>query len=138
MKKLLDTHTLTLSHCVSYSLTHSFSPSSSDPTLNLHNLCLVMTSVKNWFRLGDYLRGLGVPGSVLSEIRDSTDYKTEEEKKVALLRYFLDHVPMASWQTVAGALHRREEEKALQMVQPFLPPSGESVFLAARPWGRDL
>ena len=88
-----------------------------------------MTSVKAWFRLGDYLSGVGVPLPVCLEIRDSTDYKTEEEKKAALLRYFLDNVPTASWQTVAGALHYREEKKALQMVQAFLPPTGESVFL---------
>ena len=123
MKKLPHTHTHT------HTVTHSFSPSSSDPTLNLHNLCLVMTSVEDWYSLGGYSSGLGVPPSVLSEIRDSTDYKTEEEEKAALLRYFLENVPMASWQTVAGALHSEEEKKALQMVQPFLPPSGESVFL---------
>ena len=87
-----------------------------------------MTSVKDWYPLGDYDYGLGVPGSVRNEIRVSTDYKTEEEKKAALLQYFLDNAPMASWQTVAGALHYWEEEEALQMVQPFLPPSGESVF----------
>ena len=80
-----------------------------------------MTSVKDWYRLGHYYLGLGVPGPVRDEIRDSTDYKTEEEKKAALLQYFLDNVPMASWQTVAGALHWR---KALQMVKAFLPPSG--------------
>ena len=97
-----------------------------------------MTSVKDWNSLGGYHYGLGVPPSVCYETSLSTDYKTEEEKKVALLRYFLDHVPMASWQTVAGALHYEEEEEALLMAQPFLPPSGESVFLAARPWGRDL
>ena len=135
MKKLLHpyTHTHTLTHTHrprdTHSITHSFSPSSSDPTLNLHNLCLVMTSVKAWYSLGDYSSGLGVLGSVCAEIRASTDYKTEEEKKAALLRHFLDNAPMASWQTVAGALHWREEEKALQMVQAFLPPSGESVFL---------
>ena len=88
-----------------------------------------MTSVKDWIRLGDYLHGLGVPGSVRVEISASTDYKTEEEKKAALLQYFLDNVPMVSWQTIAGVLHYREEEEALQMVQAFLPPSGESVFL---------
>ena len=99
-----------------------------------------MTSVKDWYRLGEYPDGLGVPDSVLEEIRASTDYKTEEEEKEALLQYFLENVPMASWQTVAGALHWREEEKALQMVQPFLPPSGESVFLGmcGHYWGRDL
>ena len=137
MKKLLHpyTHTLSFSLCLTHthththSITHSFSPSSSDPTLNLHNLCLVMTSVKDWDRLGGYHSGLGVPPSVCLEIYRSTDYKTEEEKKAALLQYFLDNVPMASWQTVAGALHYRSEEEALQMVQAFLPPSGESVSL---------
>ena len=88
-----------------------------------------MTLVKDWDSLGSYRYGLGVPPSVLVEVRDSTDYKTEEEKKAALLQYFLENVPMASWQTVAGALHYWEEKKALQMVQAFLPPSGESVFL---------
>ena len=91
-----------------------------------------MTSVKDWYSLGIYISDLGVPPSVRDEIRDSTDYKTEEEKKAALLQYFLNHVPMASWQTVAGALHYLEEKKALQMVQAFLPPSGESVFLGMR------
>ena len=86
-----------------------------------------MTSVKDWYLLGSYHYGLGVPVSMRDEIRASTDYKTEEEKKAAFLQYFLDNVPMASWQTVAGALHMREEKKALQMVQPFLPPSGESA-----------
>ena len=87
-----------------------------------------MTPVKDWDSLGSFF-GLGIPDSVRNDIRASTDYKTEEEKEVALLQYFLDNVPMASWQTVAGALHYREEKKALQMVQAFLPPSGESVFL---------
>ena len=88
-----------------------------------------MTSVKDWYHLGHFITGLGVPDSVLDEIRDSTDYKTEEEKKAALLQYFLYSVQMASWQTVAGALHYWEEKKALQMVKAFLPPPGESIFL---------
>ena len=88
-----------------------------------------MTSVKDWYRLGDYYSGLCVPRSVCDEIRYSTTYKTEDEKKAAFLQYFLDNVPMASWQTVAGALHYREEKKALQMVQAFLPPSGESILV---------
>ena len=85
-----------------------------------------MTSVKDWYRLGNYFYGLGVPVSVCDGNNHSTDYKTEEEKKEALLKY---NVSMASWQTVAGALHCWEEKKALQMIKPFLPPSGESVFL---------
>ena len=88
-----------------------------------------MTSVEDWddlgySGLGDYLSGLRVPRSLRNDISHSTDYKTEEEKKSALLQYFLDNVPMASWQIVAGALHRREEVKALKMVKVLLPPSG--------------
>ena len=38
----------------------------------------------------------------------STAYQTEEEKKEALLLYYLHTMPMASWQNVAGALHYQE------------------------------
>ena len=61
------------------------------------------------------------------EIRDNTAYKTEEEKKEALLLYYLHNVPMASWPSVAIALHSREEETASQAANVFLedPPTGQ-------------
>ena len=90
-----------------------------DPTLTINNLRLVMASVKNWYYLGQR-GGLNVPDAVCHEIRDSTAYQTEEEKKEALLLYYLDTMPMASWQNVAGALHFRKEKTALQAVKVFL------------------
>ena len=90
-----------------------------DPTLTINNLRLVMASVKDWYGLGCG-GGLDVPVPVCEEIRTSTAYQTEEEKKEALLLYYLDTVPMASWQNVAGALHSMKEETALQAVKAFL------------------
>ena len=84
-----------------------------DPTLTINNLRLVMASVKNWY-------GLYVPNAVCNEIWASTAYQTGEEKKEALLLYYLHTMPMASWQDVAGALHYKKEETALQAVKAFL------------------
>ena len=99
---------------------------STDLTLTYNNLRLVMISVVNWYELGDYNYGLGVPYAVLDEIKNNTAYKTEEDKKEALLRYFLKNVPMASWQKVAGALYRMEEKTALKVVKAImiLRPTG--------------
>ena len=85
-----------------------------------------MISVVNWYKLGDYECGLGVPRAVLDEIKNNTAYKTEEDKKEALLRYFLKNVPMASWEKVAGALYRMEEKTALEAVKAImiLRPTG--------------
>ena len=95
-------------------------PPCADPSLTINNLRLVTASVKNWYDLGHYAGGLGVPEAVRDEIRYNTNYQTEEEKKEALLVYYLHNVPMASWPSVAGALHYREEKTALQAVKAFL------------------
>ena len=102
--------------------------SCADPTLNYNNLHRLTASVKNWSDLGHYDSGLGVPRAVLDEI--NTAYQTEEEKKEALLLYFLHNVPMASWQRVAGALHWMEEKTALEAVRAFtiFTPAGQSLF----------
>ena len=99
-----------------------------DPTLNIKNLCKVMEPVTDWYSMGNYAYGLCVPPAVLDEIRDSADYPTEEEKKKALIQYYLDNVAMASWHNVAGALHYMEEKEALQAANEFLVvPAGESM-----------
>ena len=88
-----------------------------------------MASVKNWHDLGHHYSGLGVPPAVRDEIRDSRAYQTDDEQKVALLQYYLDNVAMASWQSVAGALHWREEKTALQIAKVFLTPAaGQSIL----------
>ena len=85
-----------------------------------------MISVVNWYKLGDYISGLGVPYAVRDEIKINTAYKTEEDKKEALLRYFLKNVPMASWEKVAGALYRMKEKTALEAFKAImiLRPTG--------------
>ena len=65
-----------------------------------------------------------------NNIRGNTAYKTEEEKKEELLLYYLLTMPMASWPSVAGALHYREEKTASQAVQVFLKATaaGQSSY----------
>ena len=91
-----------------------------DPTLTIKNLRLVVASVDNWYELGWYNGSMDVPTAVCDEIRDSAVYQTEEEKKEALLLYYLHTLPMASWPSIAGALHFREEKTALKVVKDFL------------------
>ena len=102
-----------------------------DPTLTINNLRLVTSSVRHWRRLGDYRYGLGVPYDVLNEIRRNPAILTKEDKMAAMLQYFLNNVPMASWQKVAGALYSVKEEKALQAAKKFLTVSrGQSAVLS--------
>ena len=102
-----------------------------DSTLTINNLRLVTSSVQDWRSLGNYYCGLGVPQSVLDEISANSAIVTKEDKKTAMLQYFLNNVPMASWQKVAGALYWRKEETALQAVKGFLTVTlGQSVVLA--------
>ena len=93
-----------------------------DSTLTINNLRTVTSSVRNLYDLGDYLYGLGVPHTVLSEIIDNPAM-TEEDKRTEVLLYFLRNVPMASWERVAGALYYMKEERALQAVKKFLTVS---------------
>ena len=65
------------------------------------------------------------------EISDNPAILTEEDMLTAVLQYFLNNVPMASWQKVAGALYWRKEEKALQAAKKFLTVSrGQSAVLS--------
>ena len=100
-------------------------PPCADPTLTINNLRLVTASVKDWYHLGRCIGGLGVPVAMCNDIRSNTAYKTEQEKKEALLLYYLHTVPMASWPRVAGALHWREEKTASQAVKNFLKQAGQ-------------
>ena len=94
-----------------------------DPTLTINNLHLVTSSVQEWERLGDYDIGLGVPRPVMDEISANPAIMTEVDKMTAMLQYFLNNVPMASWQKVAGALYWMKEEEALQAAKKFLTVS---------------
>ena len=104
--------------------------SCADPTLSINNLCLVTASIRDWYHLGNDRGGLDVPPAVCDQIKDSTAHLTEEKKKEALLIYYLCTMPMASWPSVAGALHRMEEKTALQAVEVYLKdtPAGQSSY----------
>ena len=91
-----------------------------DPTLNINNLRQVMVSVKDWYWMGRFASGLDLPNAVCDEIQSSDVYKTEEEKKEALLLYFRRYSPKASWQYVIGALHFMKEVIALKAAKAFL------------------
>ena len=105
-------------------------PPCADPTLTINNLRQVTASVKKWYDLGQDSGSLNVPYAVCDDINDNTAYKTEEEKKEALFLYYLRTMPMASWPSVAGALHYKEEETASQAVKVFLKgkPAGQSSY----------
>ena len=55
----------------------------------------------------------------------------------AMLQYFLNNVPMASWQKVAGALYMMKEEKALQVVKKFLTASRGELASSPGPLPRE-
>ena len=79
-----------------------------------------MASVKKWYELGHEVGGLNIPGGKCHAILTDPAYTTEEEKKEALMLYYLHTVAMASWQHVVGALHFRNEVTALQAAEVFL------------------
>ena len=94
-----------------------------DSTLTINNLRTVTSSVRDWYYLGNYLYGLGVPRPVRDEIRANPAMTTEEDKRTEILLYFLCNVPMVSWERVAGVLYHMKEERALQAVKKFLTVS---------------
>ena len=105
-----------------------------DPTLTLDNLCKVTESVgkwdapdahttEKWHALGGYYYGLCIPPVVRDEILANAAYQSEDDKKKALLEYYLHNVPMASWENVAGALYFMEEKDSLEAVKEFLTVS---------------
>ena len=96
-----------------------------DSTLTINNLRTVTSSVRDWYGLGNYDYGLGVPRPVLDEFRDNPAMTSKEDKRTEILLYFLRNVPMpmASWERFAGALYRMKEERALQAVKKFLTVS---------------
>ena len=93
-----------------------------DSTLTINNLRTVTSSVRDWYDLGNYHYGLGVPPHVLVEIR-ANPAMTEEDKRTEVLLYFLRNDPMVSWERVAGVLYHMKEERALQAVKKFLTVS---------------
>ena len=104
-----------------------------DDSLTPHTLLPAVSSVRKfWWRDDDegLLEGLGVPYSMVNDIRASLSHSTEEEKRIAGLQYYLQTLPGASWETIAGELWFMEEHTALEEVRQHLPHTyGECILL---------
>ena len=105
-----------------------------DDSLTPHTLLATVSTVRKFWgdiRTTGLLDCLLVPQSVMDEIRDSPSYSTEEEKRIAGLQYYLQTIPGASWERLAGALWSLEEEKALEKVRQYLPPTPGEEWVKA-------
>ena len=79
-----------------------------------------MSTVRG-FWYGGLLDYLGVPSAVIHQITSSQSYSSEDEKRVAGLKYYLQTVPGASWGMIASVLWYMEEHTALETVREYLP-----------------
>ena len=97
-----------------------------DDSLTPHILLPAVSTVTGFWRSDDewgLLEELGVPQSLMEDIRASPLYSTEEEKRIAGLQHYLHTVPGASWENIAGALWRMKKYTALEEVRQYLPPA---------------
>ena len=100
-----------------------------DDSLTPHTLLPAMSSVRQfWRRDGDdddddegLLQFLGVPWSVMDDIMASPSHSTEGDKRIAGLQYYIQTVPGAWWEEIAGVLWSMEEHTALEEVRQNLP-----------------
>ena len=90
-----------------------------DTTLTPRTLLRALSAVRDFWG-SRLLFSLGIPYPVLSQI-NSSSYPSEDEKKMAVLQYFLQTVPGVSWGRIAGLLWRLEEHTALEIVRQYLP-----------------
>ena len=99
---------------------HPSPPSTSylypDASLTVSNIYQA-TSTVDYGSLNDCLE---VPDSVFFQINVNPSYPTEEKKREAIITYFLNTVPLASWATLAGKLHYQEEHVSLEAVRKYL------------------
>ena len=109
-------------HCLVKFSTYVLLPP--DDSLTLHSVAHAVATVRQFWGIGletGLLFYLGVPRSVMDQIRHSRSYSSEEEKRVAGLQYCLQTVPGVSWGRIAGGLWFLEEHTALETVRQYLP-----------------
>ena len=81
----------------------------------MENVREVMAEVGNWVSVGIEL---GVPVSKLNEI--SQQSSTEREKSLALVDYWVNTDPDASWEKLAQALYQCGEHRAAAVTKQYL------------------
>ena len=69
----------------------------------------------------DDLRGcLVVPATVYAQINANPSYPTEEKRREAMVAYYLNIAPVASWATLAGRLYYWGKRVSLEAVRKYL------------------
>ena len=81
----------------------------------MENVREVMAEVGHWVRVGD---GLGVPRSKRQEIKQQSS--TEREESLALVDYWVNTDPRASWEKLGMVLYQWGEERALAVTKQYL------------------
>ena len=71
--------------------------------------------LERWRRIGD---GLEVPDSILDKI--DAECSSNDEKMSALIDYVVTIIPDITWEEIATALYKENEEKAVERVKPYL------------------
>ena len=92
-----------------------------DTSLTPRTLLHAVSTVRNFWEIGELLVWLDVPPSVRDEIRASPSYSSEDEKRMAGLQYSLQTAPGMSWGKIAEALWFLQEHTALETVRQYLP-----------------
>ena len=82
----------------------------------MENVREVMAEVMDWRGVRSWL---DVPESKLEEI--SQQSSTEREKSLALVDYWVNTDPDASWEQLAMVLYLKGEEKAAAVMKQYLP-----------------
>ena len=95
-----------------------------DASLTPHTLLHAVSTVREFleYSIGGLLDYLGVPLSVIRQLRDSQSYSSEDEKRMAGLQYCLQTISGVSWGRIAGVLWKMGEHTALETVRQYLPP----------------
>ena len=100
--------------------------SHSDPSLTSHNVHQVMEVVRQerWRYVGILL---SVPDSILGKI--DAECSSDDEKMSAVINYVVSIIPDITWEKIATALYKKDEEKAVERVKPYLHilPGGSCV-----------
>ena len=87
-----------------------------DASLTVSNIYQA-TSTLDYSRLNDCL---DVPDSVYFQIDANPSYPTEEKKREAIITYFLNTIPLASWATLAEGLYDWKDHVSLEAVRKYL------------------
>ena len=77
-----------------------------DPTMTVDNVSQILNKIQRDKRQR-VMDGLGIPGSLLGEIRGS--YSTDTEKNHACADYYVNYHPDASWKSLTVELYHKKQ-----------------------------